>query len=143
MKIETLIQNSLAVLPGVDKRAEARLARPSTETEDYSRFDFESQSSKPGQLYTGAILYSRFQSEVKPRVSRCNVIVHCNCDAYKFYFAEYNWKAGCGLEAPEPYTPVANPKRIRKPNNPSKLPGLCKHLLSFQNFLQEFNYVWK
>jgi len=62
-----------------------------------------------------------------------DVRVSCTCLDFHWTFAWYNSAEGTLIgDPPPPYTPSGN----RPPRNPSKVPGLCKHLLKFSEVLK-------
>lgn len=63
-----------------------------------------------------------------------DVLVRCTCGDFRWRFAYYNSVDGSLLgDPPPPY--VA--KTDRAPANPSKAPGLCKHLIKLKDYLGE------
>lgn len=151
MKYEQLKRNAEQVLPGVIGRANTRFAKPSEIAEDTETHYFESDSATAGKKYYGGIQLKKFASEVKPRVSRNDIKVYCGCHSYYFYFAWYNFEKDCHLGVkPEPYIDAApklnkdgEPRKKREPNNPRHLPGACKHIISFVEWLERHKIVWK
>lgn len=67
-----------------------------------------------------------------------NVKVRCTCMDFRWRFSIYNQKAG-SLHGPGPE--LYQKKTNRPPNNPSRFPGLCKHLLRFSTELKNSQIV--
>lgn len=63
-----------------------------------------------------------------------NVRVYCTCLDFYYRFAVWNDKADSLYgNVPAPYVKKTN----RAPQNPRKLPGLCKHLLKMFDYLEK------
>jgi hypothetical protein len=72
------------------------------------------------------------------RRSSTNVQVACNCLDFYWTFATWNHGDGSLLgPKPEPYQATSN----RGPRNPSRAPGLCKHLMRLSTELQRQQIV--
>ena len=67
------------------------------------------------------------------KLSQNYVEVHCECMDFYWRFAMHNAKNQSLLgEPPKPYVK----KTDRKPNNPSRVPGSCKHLMKLVDQLK-------
>lgn len=94
----------------------------------------------PGKQHSVALEVPGQEISIMPlRAMRNNVEVRCTCMDFYWRFAMYNSKDDSLLgEPPAPYVK----KTKREPNNPSQVPGVCKHLqkladhLSMQNLLK-------
>ena len=62
-----------------------------------------------------------------------DVKVKCSCMDFLYRFAQSNYSVG-GLEGNPPPTYVK--KTDRPPVNPKSMPGLCKHLIKFEEHLK-------
>lgn len=67
------------------------------------------------------------------KLNNNNVQVSCQCKDFRWSFAWYNSgdKALIG-NPPPPYVPISN----RGPRNPTKVSGMCKHLICLQKNLE-------
>ena len=63
-----------------------------------------------------------------------NVGVFCDCEDYQFRFAQYNIQNNCHI-GPNPQNYVK--KTDRPPVNPSRVPGMCKHIIKVSDELKD------
>lgn len=68
-----------------------------------------------------------------------DVLVRCNCLDFYYRFAVYNQNDGSLYGNPTP--PYQRKTNNRPPANPGKVPGLCKHLMKFADFLHQTKIV--
>lgn len=74
----------------------------------------------------------------KPSLANNEVQVRCSCPAYRFRFDQANRSHGAGTGKK---FPNYHRKTDRAPNNPNNLPGFCKHLLEFVEYLQRQGFI--
>jgi len=88
--------------------------------------------------YTTSIVFYGVEDGEKTDSSKHEVRVSCSCKSHYFYFAHWNEvnKAHFG-PSPTPYKPLG----VRKPVNPSKLPGACKHVIGLYKLLVDSDKV--
>lgn len=68
--------------------------------------------------------------------NEADVKVRCTCLDFRFRFAQYNHSDGSLQgEAPDLYAKAPGSKR--GPANPTKTPGVCKHLIELTNSLEQ------
>ena len=67
-----------------------------------------------------------------------NVKVRCNCLDFHYRFANYNAQDKSLVGKPPP---LYQRKTDRPPVNPSRVPGMCKHLLKLVEMLQRYGLV--
>ena len=77
-----------------------------------------------------------------PDLSVNPVRVSCSCKAYYFYFSYYNKMGGAHARRPlKGYTRKTPPPPDGLPyKNPDHLPGACKHIIAFAQFLSDSDY---
>lgn len=73
-----------------------------------------------------------------PNLNEKTIQVRCNCESYRFRFAEYNKKNSAN--AGRMHT-IGVTISLRAPNNPYGLPGECKHITAFIDYLIEQGFV--
>ncbi|MHA1168996.1 MAG: hypothetical protein ACTSRU_14300 [Candidatus Hodarchaeales archaeon] len=77
-------------------------------------------------------------SKLDMRKNPCRV--RCSCKDFYFTFSYWNYLQNALYgRKPKVYKPVGDTKR--KPRNPEKLPGMCKHLVNSLLWLQTQNYA--
>ena len=74
----------------------------------------------------------------KPSISENNVMMRCSCPSYRFRFDDANRRNGAGTGA---RFGIYHRKTDRAPNNPSHIPGACKHLIEFLDYLQSNGFL--
>lgn len=74
----------------------------------------------------------------RPNINEKTIQIRCNCESYRFRFAEYNQKekASAGY-----FGKLGVSKSGRAPNNPKGWPGECKHIREFVNYLIQQGFV--
>lgn len=92
------------------------------------------------------IMFDLVDSDINIRLERNNkpfyvrpvneentdIMVSCNCQDYLMRFANINAENNCHIgELPPPYTKTTN----RPPVNPSRVPGMCKHIIKVVDYL--------
>jgi hypothetical protein len=97
---------------------------------------FEPQDSAQNTTFRGA---DNNEYHIQPiPLNGSNVRVRCNC--LDFYYRFASWNAGDNSlagQAPPPY--IA--KGVRPPANPSKVPGVCKHVIKVVDRLKQARIV--
>lgn len=98
-------------------------------------------SSKGGNYICQAAFYGVNDPNAGPSVND-NAGVRCGCQAYRFWFADANRKAGASHGARfAPYVRKTHPDDPRyPPKNPDQIPGACKHLLTFIQALNNSDF---
>ncbi|MGZ5486719.1 MAG: hypothetical protein ACXWFB_12570 [Nitrososphaeraceae archaeon] len=72
-------------------------------------------------------------------LSATTVGVFCDCEDYMMRFANFNIQNNCHVgPTPRPYTRKTD---NRPPVNPSKVPGMCKHLIKLADQLEQFGLL--
>lgn len=74
----------------------------------------------------------------KPSLAENNVLMRCSCPSYRFRFDEANRRSGASTGA---RFGLYHRKTDRAPNNPNNIPGACKHLIEFVQFLQDRGFI--
>ena len=74
----------------------------------------------------------------KPSLTNNDVALRCSCPSYRFRFDEANRQHGAGTGA---RFGIYRRKTDREPNNPNHIPGACKHLIEFIEYLQDRGFV--
>lgn len=74
----------------------------------------------------------------KPSLNHNSVLMRCSCPSYRFRFDEANRRNGVGTG---PRFGLYRRKTDRAPNNPSQIPGACKHLIEFIGYLQDRGFI--
>lgn len=74
----------------------------------------------------------------RPNINEKTIQIRCNCESYRFRFAEYNRenKASSGN-----FGRIGINMSGRAPNNPKRFPGECKHIRAFMNYLIQQGFV--
>lgn len=78
----------------------------------------------------------------RPDLARNPVRVSCSCPAYYFYFSYWNKMGAAHARRPlRGYVRKTPPPPEGLPyKNPMHLPGACKHILAFANYLNDADY---
>lgn len=74
------------------------------------------------------------------RVKTLDVKVNCTCEDFRWRFASFNFKDDSLFGNPPP---AYASKTDRPPVNPSKTPGVCKHLLKLKKELEREEFFRK
>ena len=76
----------------------------------------------------------------KPSLSENDIQVRCSCPSYRFRYSYQNSRnsASTGSKV-KAYTS----KHMRPSVNPKNLPGVCKHLIEFVNYLVENGFIFE
>ena len=74
----------------------------------------------------------------KPSLNHNEVMMRCSCPSYRFRFDEANRRHHAGTGAK---FGIYRRKSDRAPNNPAHIPGACKHLIEFIDYLQERGFI--
>jgi hypothetical protein len=84
------------------------------------------QKAKTSENISFIAANGKMYNVVPVNLQQTHVQVKCNCLDFKWRFAMYNFKDQSLMnKPPRPYKKKTN----RAPNNPQRVPGLCKHLL--------------
>lgn len=75
----------------------------------------------------------------KPDVKKTPIRVRCSCVDFYFTFAYWDWKNDA-LFGPKP-RPYKRKTTNRKPRNPGKYPGFCKHIYNSIVWMQNSGYT--
>ena len=74
----------------------------------------------------------------KPSLSKHEIQVRCSCPSYRFRFDQANRMAKAGTGAKfGVYHRISD----RKPNNPDHIPGACKHIQEFIEYLLDNGFI--
>lgn len=74
----------------------------------------------------------------KPSLNHNEVMMRCSCPSYRFRFDDANRRHQVGTGA---RFGIYHRKTDRAPNNPGHIPGACKHLIEFIDYLQDRGFI--
>ena len=111
----------------------------------YVSFDCTTFNKDTRKHYKTAIFFYNVAGdspEDAPDLAKNPVRVACSCPAYYFYFSYWNKMGGAHARRPlRGYVRKTPPPPEGLPfKNPDHLPGACKHILAFANYLHEADY---
>lgn len=105
----------------------------------YISYDASVFSKDSKKHYNTSIFFYNVAEGTIPTLDKNPARVSCSCPAYYFYFSYWNRVEGC--HARRPLRPYVRKTDDLPERNGLHLPGLCKHLIAFADYLNNEDYM--